>query len=50
MAVDRIIRWSTAVVLVGVAGAAPVASYEYAYALVQAHGEASWTAAWSRSR
>jgi hypothetical protein len=36
MAADRIIRWSTA--------GAVVASYEHAYALVRAHGEAGWTA------
>src|ERR1700751_2940262 len=40
MAADRVIRWTTAGVMVGVAG---VASYEHAYALVQAHGEAGWT-------
>jgi hypothetical protein len=43
-AADRIIRWSTAVAVLGVAGVAAVASYEHAYALVQAHGEAGWTA------
>jgi hypothetical protein len=41
---DRIIRWSTAVVVLGVAGVAAVASYEHAYALVRAHGESGWTA------
>ena len=40
---DRIIRWSTAGVVVGVAAVAAVASYEHAYALVRAHGEAGWT-------
>ena len=29
--------------VVGVAAVAAVASYEHAYALVQAHGEAGWT-------
>ena len=32
-------RWS----VVGVAAVAAVASYEHAYALVRAHGEAGWT-------
>jgi hypothetical protein len=41
---DRIIRWSTAAAVVGVAGVAAVASYEHAYELVRAHGEAGWTA------
>lgn len=41
---DRIIRWSTAVAVVGVAAVAAVASYEHAYELVRAHGEAGWTA------
>src|SRR6201987_873996 len=40
MAADRVIRWTTAGVMVGVAG---VASYEHAYALVRAHGEAGRT-------
>ena len=44
MAADRIIRWSTAGAVVGVAAVAAVASYEHAYALVRAHGEAGWTA------
>ena len=38
---DRVIRWSAAGAVVGVAA---VASYEHAYALVRAHGEAGWTA------
>ena len=41
---DRIIRWTTAGAVVGVAAVAAVASYEHAYALVQAHGEVGWTA------
>ena len=41
---DRIIRWSTAGAVVGVAAVAAVASYEHAYALVRMHGEAGWTA------
>jgi hypothetical protein len=41
MAADRIIRWSTAGAVVGVAA---VASYEHAYDLVRAHGEVGWTA------
>jgi hypothetical protein len=44
MAADRIIRWSTAGAVVGVAAIAAVASYEHAYDLVRAHGEVSWTA------
>jgi hypothetical protein len=43
-AADRIVRWSTAGAVVGVAAVAAVASYEHAYDLVQAHGEAGWTA------
>jgi hypothetical protein len=38
---DRGIRWSTALVVLGVAA---VASYEHAYDLVRAHGETGWTA------
>jgi len=41
MAPDRVIRWTTAVAVIGVAA---VASYEHVYDLVQAHGEAGWTA------
>jgi len=41
MAADRVIRWTAAGAVVGVAA---VASYEHAYALVRAHGEAGWTA------
>jgi hypothetical protein len=41
IAADRIIRWSTAGAVIGVAA---VASYEHAYDLVRAHGEAGWTA------
>src|SRR5215471_7633145 len=40
---DRIIRWSTAVAVLGVAAVAAVASYEHAYDLVRAHGETGWT-------
>lgn len=43
-ATDRVIRWTTAVAVVGVAPVAAVASYEHAYALVSAHGESGWTA------
>jgi Protein of unknown function (DUF2637) len=42
-AADRVIGWTTAGVVVGVAAVAAVASYEHAYALVRAHGEAGWT-------
>src|ERR1700728_4335626 len=41
---DRVIRWSTAGAVVGVAAVAAAASYEHAYQLVRAHGEAGWTA------
>ena len=41
---DRTIRWSTAAAVVGVAVVAAVVSYQHAYALVHAHGEAGWTA------
>jgi hypothetical protein len=40
---DRVIRWSTALVVLGVAGIAAVVSYEHASALVRAHGESGWT-------
>lgn len=43
-AADRIIRWSTALAVLGVAAVAAVASYEHAHDLVRAHGEAGWTA------
>ena len=43
MAADRVIRWTTAGAVVGVAAVAAVASYEHAYALVRPHGEAGWT-------
>jgi len=42
-AADRIIRWSTALAVVGVAAVAAVVSYEHASALVGAHGESGWT-------
>src|SRR6201996_6039963 len=41
---EHVIRWSTAVAVLGVAGVAAVASYEHAYELVHAHGETGWTA------
>jgi hypothetical protein len=41
---DRVIRWTTAGAVVGVAAVAAVASYERAYALVRAHDEAGWAA------
>jgi hypothetical protein len=37
---DRVIRWSTAATVIGVAVVAAVVSYEHGYALVRAHGEA----------
>jgi Protein of unknown function (DUF2637) len=42
-ATEHVIRWSTADAVVGIAAVAAVASYEHAYALVRAHGEAGWT-------
>jgi hypothetical protein len=41
---DRIIRWSTAPSVLGVAAVAAVASYEHAYDLVRARGHDGWTA------
>ena len=41
---DRVIRWSTAGAVLGVAVVAAVASYEHAYDLVRAYGESGWTA------
>jgi hypothetical protein len=42
-AADRVIRWTTAVAVTGVAAVAAVASCEHAYDLLRAHGEAGWT-------
>jgi hypothetical protein len=42
-AVDRVIRWSTALAVLGVPVVAAVASCEHSYDLVPAHGEAGWT-------
>ena len=44
MPADRVIRWTTAGAVLGVAAVAAAASYERAYDLVQGHGEAGWTA------
>jgi hypothetical protein len=41
---DRIIRWTTAIAVIGVAAIAAVVSYEHAGDLVRAHGETGWTA------
>jgi hypothetical protein len=41
---DQIIRWSTALAVLGVAAVGAVASYQHAYDLVRAHGELGWTA------
>src|ERR1700685_1821116 len=43
-AADRIIRWTTAGAVLGVAAVAAVVSYEHASDLVRSHGEAGWTA------
>jgi hypothetical protein len=42
-AVGRVIRWSTALPVVGVAAVAAVVSYEHASALVRTHGESGRT-------
>jgi hypothetical protein len=42
-AADRVIRWSTALAVLGVAAIAAVVSYEHASALARAHGESGWT-------
>jgi Protein of unknown function (DUF2637) len=44
MTADRVIGWTTAGAVLGVAAVAAVASYEHAYDLVRAHGEAGWSA------
>jgi len=44
MAADRVIKWTTAVAVIGVAAVAAVASYEHAYDLVRANGEGAWAA------
>ena len=44
IAAGRVIRWSTAFAVLGVAAVAAVASYEHAYDLVRVHGESGWTA------
>ena len=44
MPADRVIRWTTAVAVIGVAAVAAIASYEHVHDLVRAHGEAGWTA------
>lgn len=38
---DRLLRWSTAVAVLGVAAVAAVASYEHGYDLVRASGDYS---------
>lgn len=44
MAADQVIRRTTTAAVISVAAVAAVASYQDAYALVRAHGEAGWTA------
>ena len=44
IAADRVIKWTTAGAVLGVAAVAAVASYEHAYDLVRMHGESGWTA------
>jgi Protein of unknown function (DUF2637) len=43
-AADRVIRWSIAGAVIGVAAVAAVVSYEHASDLVRAHGETGFTA------
>jgi hypothetical protein len=42
-AADRVIRWTTAGAVIGVAAVAAVVSYEHASDLVREHGESGWT-------
>jgi Protein of unknown function (DUF2637) len=42
-AADRVIRWSTALAVLGLAAVAAVVSHEHAGALARAHGESGWT-------
>jgi hypothetical protein len=42
-AADGVIRWSTALTVIGVAAVAAVVSYEHASALIRAHAESGWT-------
>ena len=44
MTANRVIRWTAAGAVVGVAAIAAVASYDHAYDLVRTHGETGWTA------
>jgi hypothetical protein len=41
---DRLVRITTALVVVGVATVAAIVSYQHAYELVRAHGDVGWTA------
>jgi hypothetical protein len=43
--VDRLIRWTTTISVIVLAGIAAVISYKHMYALVLMYGETSWTAA-----
>jgi Protein of unknown function (DUF2637) len=42
---DRLVRWTTTVSVVVLAGIAAIVSYKHMYALVHRYGETSWTAA-----
>lgn len=44
MSADRVIRWTIAGTMLGVAAVAAVASYEHAYDLVRMHDGSGWTA------
>lgn len=47
---DRLIRITTALAVVAVAGVAAIISYQHAYELVTSHGETGLTAHLLRSR
>lgn len=42
---DRVVRWTTTVSVVVLAGIAAIISYKHMFALVHRYGERSWTAA-----
>jgi hypothetical protein len=44
MSADRVIRWTIAGTMLGVAAITAVAFYEHAYDLVRMHDESGWTA------
>jgi hypothetical protein len=48
MPADRVIRWMTAVAVIGVAAVAAIASYEHAHDLVRAHVRRDGQPGWCR--